>query len=263
MPRTPWADLPSPARRAIEQHTGPVLRATDLDGGLNCAAAARLRTPNGDLFAKAAADGTDGARHQAREAAIAPWLPAVAPAVAGHAQAAGWHLIATTWIPARHADLTPGSRDLTAVAETLTKASRCTPPTDAPIPPLVSVWDGHATPAEADFLTGDCLVHADLHAENILINDRAWLIDWAMCARGPAWVDTAEAAVRLMENGHTAADALAWAARIPAWRDAPSAAVAAWVDVSCRSWEALMGPDDARPGIGRLHALRPAADFVK
>lgn len=260
MTRIAWAELPTVARTAIERHTGPILRATDIDGGLNSAAAARLRAPSGDLFAKAAADGTAGARHQTREAAIAPWLPPVAPTVVAHVHAAGWHLLATAWLDARHADLTPGSPDLDAVAETLADTSRCRPPDTAPLPPLADLWDGHATPAETRLLTGDHLVHTDIHAENILVSgDRAWLIDWGMCTRGPAWIDTAETAVRLLENGYTAADVLTWATRVPAWRDAPPDAVAAWVDVSCRHWEALTGPDDAAPGIARLRALRPAA----
>lgn len=259
MTRTAWSRLPDAARAALARRVGEVHHVADIDGGLNCSAAARVRTESGDLFVKAAETGTDGAQHQAREASIAPWLPPPAPRVVAHLHAAGWHLIATTWIDARHADLAPGSPDLDAVADTLTDASQCTPPGDAPLPPLIDQWDGHATPAEAHLLTGHHLVHADIHPENLLVNGRAWLVDWAMSARGPAWIDTADTAVRLLDAGHTAADALAWAEQIPAWRDAPPAAVAAWADVSCRHWEACLGPRDARTGVARWRALRPAS----
>lgn len=257
-PRTPWAELPAPARAAVQQHTGPALDVTDIAGGLNCATAARLRTDNGAVFVKASPTGSQGARQQAHEASTGPWLPPTAPTVIAYVHAAGWSLIATAWIDGRHADLTPGSTDLAPIRDALTTA-RQPPPADAPLPALADVWGGHATPEEARHLTGEHLVHADLHDENILIADgRAWFIDWALSARGPAWVDTADMALRLVEDGHTAPDALAWAARIPAWRDADPEAVAAWVDVSCRHWEALNGARDARHGIARWQSLRPS-----
>lgn len=258
MPRISWAELPAPARAAVEQHTGPALHVGDVEGGLNCAMAARIRTPHGDVFIKAVPVGSKGARQQAHEAVVASWLPPVAPAVIAHTQAAGWDLIATTWINGRHPDLSPGSADLAPIADALAAATEQYPPADARLPALVDQWAGHATPDEAQLLAGDHLVHADLHDENILVGDRAWFVDWALSARGPAWIDVADMALRLVEDGHTADDALAWAARIPAWRDAAPAAVAAWVDVSCRHWEALMGPRDARHGVARWRSLRPS-----
>lgn len=53
-----------------------------------------------------------------------------------------------------------------------------------------------------------------------------------MPASGPAWADVVNTAVRLMEGGCGAEEALAWASRFDSWRGADRVAVAAFVGAS-------------------------------
>ncbi|MFD7015814.1 phosphotransferase [Streptomyces sp. NPDC059928] len=109
---------------------------------------------------------------------------------------------------------------------------------------------------EVPLLAGGTVLHTDTNPHNLLVGDgRAWMVDWAMWAQGPAWVDVACTAVRLMEADTPAAEALEWAAQFRSWRSADPAAVAAFVSASCRQWEAMVGPVDCRPSNRRFEAL--------
>jgi hypothetical protein len=249
--RTLWADLPAPVRAAVTAHTGPVTTAYDIAYGYNCQAAAILATPGGRVFVKGVAGRSSG--HD-QEAATAPHTAGVGPELHWRAEADGWDLIAFTAIDGRHADLGPGSPDLLAVAELLAAASVL----DAPgltLPAWADQWAAVAAPEERALLTGGQLVHGDINPHNLLVNSRAWLVDWAMPSRGPGWADTAEAAVRLMEDGHTAVDACRWADAVPAWRAADPDAVAMWCEVRCRALTAAVGEHGARHSNARHRAL--------
>jgi aminoglycoside phosphotransferase (APT) family kinase protein len=123
------------------------------------------------------------------------------------------------------------------------------------LPAWADQWAAVATPDERALLAGGQLVHGDINPHNLLVNGRAWLVDWAMPSRGPGWADTAEAAVRLMEDGHTARDACRWADAVPAWRAADPDAVAVWCEVRCRALTAAVGEHGARHSNARHRAL--------
>ena len=80
---------------------------------------------------------------------------------------------------------------------------------------------------------------------NVLIDSdgTARLIDWAWPTRGPAWVDPAIWVIRLIDAGHTAAQAEDWAANLPAWHAAPPAALTAFAHANAALWQELAGND--------------------
>jgi len=88
--------------------------------------------------------------------------------------------------------------------------------------------DGHALDDNGDEFEGATLLHADLHAGNLLIDGtRCQIVDWSMACRGAPWVDVAFLLPRLIDAGHTPAEAEDVAARVPAWGAAPGDAVTA------------------------------------
>jgi 5-methylthioribose kinase len=102
----------------------------------------------------------------------------------------------------------------------------------------------------ASFMEGTTLLHYDLHAGNLLVTDIAtYAIDWSYACRGAAWIDVALLVPRLIEAGHTPAEAESLVARIPAWRTAPTEAVTglAGLWTVFREYMALYGPEETRP----------------
>lgn len=252
MPRSTWAALPIGVRAAIERETGPVLDITIPDAGRNSDFSATLRTTSGLVFCKGieAADGRRGRMHR-HEAEINPWLPsAVAPRLRWRTEAGGWLLLGFDHVSGRHADLSPASRDLPLIANTVSVLVRdlagCGADADclatqwarfAPwrrlakdVPPDLDpwardhldqliAWEARAVEAAG----GDSLVHTDLHSLNILVGEgRARVIDWAWSRLGSPAVDVAFLTARLVAAGHTPADAEAWALTIPLWQNTPA-----------------------------------------
>ncbi|MGW7001377.1 phosphotransferase [Streptomyces sp. NPDC054933] len=254
--RTDWHDLPAATRAAVEARTGPVLAAEPVADGLTCSMAAVLATAVGRVFVKGvAADDTDGRGAQRWETVVNPSVRAASPVLRWQIAADGWDLLGFDHVDGEHADLSRAS-DRGLVAEALRSVQHVVAP--ASVQQFADRFADVLDPGQLRLLAGTALLHTDTNPHNLLVgNGRAWLVDWAMPAAGPAWVDVAYTAVRLMEADVPAGEALAWAARFPSWRAADPAAVEAFVTGVCRQWEARIGPVGARSSNTRFEALLP------
>ncbi|TGB03320.1 aminoglycoside phosphotransferase [Streptomyces sp. MZ04] len=252
--RVHWDDLPLTAREAVEQRTGPILRTSTAEAGANSGIAVTAHTVDATLFIKGVPIDHPQARTQQREAAINPYLPPASPRLLWHEQAAGWDLLGYEHLVGRHADYTPGSPDLPLVARALVELQN-TPCPEIELKRAEDRWRGYAGPAGVEQLAGDTLLHTDLAPHNMLVTDRAHLIDWAWPTRGAAWIDPAVLILRLMEAGHTAPAADAWTRdRIPSWATASPASVMAFSEANARLWDdiARSDPQEWKKRMGSL-----------
>lgn len=162
--------------------------------------------------------------------------------------------------------MAPGSTDLDAIAFVLNRMQQLTFSNPLPygrfqfmVPPLADRFEGFISADEAHALKGSNLLHTDTNPHNVLMyghrQNRACMVDWAMPAIGPAWVDPALTAVRLMESGHTPAEALRWLEGFTSWQHADPEAVKVFVNATCRQWTARVGEKDAQYSNGNYEAL--------
>ncbi|WP_202638728.1 phosphotransferase [Bailinhaonella thermotolerans] len=282
MPSPLWRDLPTRARRTVEDQIGPVLGSDPIVGGLMPGLAARLHLAGGrTMFAKACPPGQPGAaRLLAREAWAAGSLPpqVPAPALRAAADAEGWAVLVFDHVPGRDADLAPESPDLPRVLAAVARLGEVAAPAGAPpvaghaqvllgaarrvlaecpLPePQRDVCETALARFDGSVLAGSALLHYDLHPGNLRRGEDGslWLLDWAFACAGAPWVELALLGPRLIEAGHAPARAQALLAGLPAWNGAPFGAadglVAAWT--LFRWGRALRGPDAGRAG--RLRA---------
>ncbi|WBB63920.1 phosphotransferase [Streptomyces sp. WMMC500] len=257
MPRVLWDDLPSAARSAVQYRTGPVLEARTTGGGVNSGIATALTTASDEVFVKGVPTSHPQIPTQHREAASRAVPAAVlsAAALARSSRRAGTCSVTndcTAGTPT-----TPGSPDLPAVAAAVTELQRTACP-DGDLLPLKRAdqrWDSYADAGTAELFTGGTLLHTDLAPHNVLVDKRAHLIDWAWPTRGAAWIDPAVLILRLMEAGHTAADADAFAHRwFPSWATAPTTAVTAFSTACARMWDEIArhDPQEWKKNMARL-----------
>ncbi|MFF5582736.1 phosphotransferase family protein [Streptomyces hygroscopicus] len=258
VPRIHWHDLPAAALAAVEQHTGPVLEATTAMGGMNSGIAATLRTPAATLFVKGIPADHPQARHQAFEAAINPHLPTASPRLLWRVQEGGWDLLGYERIEGRHADYSPGSPDLPLVTRALAELQQ-TPCPDLSIKRADQRWSRYTDPGAVGQLAGDTLLHTDFAPDNVLIADRAHIIDWAWPTLGAAWIDPAVLVLRLLDAGHTAPGADAVARQVPSWEAAPRGAVAAFSEANARLWDEIARSD---PQPWKKNMARHAHDWL-
>ncbi|GAA4030581.1 hypothetical protein GCM10022247_64580 [Allokutzneria multivorans] len=238
MARLEWEGLPLTVRRAVSAHTGTVSGAHSPPAGRGSDLATTLHTATGLLFCKGIrVDEPTTWTHRA-EAALNPHLPDVVPRLLWTVEVAGWLLLGFEHIAGRHADLGPDSPDLPMVADAVTVlqrenraarevslrrfADRLTtiapwtrlrddPPLDLPTwqrERLDEFVDAQAAAARAT--DGESVIHADLHPLNILVADKARVVDWAWASRAARWVDLELLGIRLVVAGHTPAAARAW-----------------------------------------------------
>ncbi|MEU4410788.1 phosphotransferase [Streptosporangium sp. NPDC023963] len=248
--RRQWPDLPEAARAAVEEQTGLAVDVRSAEVGLTSGVAAHITTAQGAVFfVKAAPAAAPVASHLLRERAANQALPATIPAphLLWTADVDGWHVLLFEHAPGQEANLSPGSLHISAVVDAVAALSAPCPWPEAPsvtVKVAALLRQAEAlladSPAEyarygplvkaldLDEFDGTALLHADLHAGNILVDvDRCQVIDWSMACRGADWVDVALLVPRLIDAGHTPAEAEAAAARVPAWSSAPANAVTA------------------------------------
>lgn len=223
MTRAQWIDLPSDLRDRIEGIAGArFVSATTQTGGFSTGVAARVAFEGGvRLFVKAvpaASDGTHGL--YAREADILRTLPGGLPAahlVDAFTQG-GWFVLVIEDVDGRHPESSADSADTVHVLDAI--ADLASIAADPSLPSLsdelqedAGSWHRLETDGLLEGTTpwcianvatlqrlassvggataGDRLVHADLRADNILIDasGRARLLDWPWAARGAGWED--------------------------------------------------------------------------
>nr|WP_240673503.1 aminoglycoside phosphotransferase [Streptomyces sp. S10(2018)] len=245
MIRRHFHDLPVEARQAIADKAGPVHAARTADGGLNSGIAAFLETDHGPVFVKGIPTDHPQAPAQRREAAINPHLPRARPRLYWHIEVAGWDLLGYEVLPGRHADYSPDSPDLPLVAAALAELQETTAPTDVPIKAAEQRWAAYAPPGSAALFSGDTLLHTDLAPHNLIVDDRAHIIDWAWPTRGAAWIDPAILILRLLEAGHTLVEADVFASRFSSWRAAPAEAKEAFAAANAAAWREIARADAA------------------
>ncbi|PWI42566.1 phosphotransferase [Streptomyces sp. ICBB 8177] len=264
--RVTWDELPPGLRECVERRTGKVTRAEVVGTGLNCSVALTLVTKrNGTLFLKGVhesdATGLEGLNN---EEIVNQTVAGIGPMIRHTFDVDGWHCLAFVYIRGNHADLGPGSPDLDSVRSTINRMrslsgdSLWLARSGARIPQLSERLAAYLSAEEAAHLRGNTLLHTDTNPHNIIVSrpgGEVYVIDWAMPALGPAWVDAACTAVRLMECGHEPASAVEWLAPLPHWRRANPKAVEAFVNATCRQWSATVGEKDAEPSNNRFRAL--------
>ncbi|MCT2587682.1 hypothetical protein [Actinophytocola gossypii] len=273
MHRHDWRELPASVRAAVREHCGDVVDTRTPDAGRNSHFAATLHlATGGTVFCKGVRVDSNAARTHRREAHVNRAIhTAFAPRLLWRIETDGWLMLGFEHVTGRHPSLTPGSADLPVIAETLSSLARdLTPNPVDDIPSLSHKWarakpwhrlrDDPAPgldewtrarlnrfaalePVAAELVTGHTLTHTDVHELNLLVDDRsAHLVDWAWAHHAAAWVDTAFLLIRLIQHGHTPAEAESWATTVDSWRAAPSAVDAFAIQIY-GMWEHLRHTD--------------------
>lgn len=268
--RPSWGELPIPVRESVQAALGSaVIDAQAQTSGFSPGLAVRAKLSDGRaVFLKGVA--TDHPVHgmYADEAAINRSLSGQVPVprMLESWEAGGWLLMAFEDIDGGHPDLSPGSADLVAVIRLLDQLPKTVSPSPIPDAPTVaSVLEGgfHGWRAlvdqqaeldpwsarhieqlaaiERDWLgesAGDCLLHVDLRADNMLMRDGdALAIDWAYLHQGAAWIDPAFLVPQLIRAGHTPARAEALIAGLTSWTAASSDAITSFAAAQAGYWE--------------------------
>ena len=102
--RIAWDDLPGLLKHAIEVRTSPITGVRIASAGQNSPLAAIIDARNGKVFAKRLPSAHRRVITQAREAAVAPLVRDISPALLWHFDEAGWNVLGYEYAPGRHAD---------------------------------------------------------------------------------------------------------------------------------------------------------------
>ncbi|WP_313887927.1 hypothetical protein [Lentzea alba] len=264
---------------------GQVTGATDIALGVSSDLSTVLVTSAGpDVFLKGVRGVSLRMRWLRNEITAGAIAAGIAPAVLFHADVDDWLLVGFEHLRGRTASLAPGSPDLRAVAAVMARLSTITAPDLRPLrerwtltnawnnlaetnPEVVEGWDVHRLADHAALITelvdGSCLLHTDMHGDQFLIDGTgaAHVIDWALPARGAAWVDGAFLVLRLIEAGHLPEDAERWAQRLPSFSDVDAEttmnAFSAFIAGLWTTW-AVSG----KPPAGAAHRARLAMNYA-
>ena len=197
-------------------------RAQSQDGGFSAGLASRLTFADGRrLFVKAVHESADGTYAlYVREAEVLGAIPRSLPAahLVDAFTADGWAVLLIEDVEGRHPERSAPSPDTAHVLDAIADLSRASTPNTLPrlsdelqndsgswrrleeagLLQTTTPWcaqnvDLLRTAAErvGTAVAGDRLLHADLRADNILIeaSGRARLLDWPWAARGAGWED--------------------------------------------------------------------------
>jgi hypothetical protein len=221
-----WGDLPERVRKEIQTCAGAVTGSRPASGARSNITAT-IETETGPVFIKGASDEMF-ARSLRNEAATNSAVSAVAPELLWRIDVAEWTVLGFEHVDGRHADYSPDSPDLRLLETALQQLQEIRLP--AHISRRVERHYGRL-----EVMSGNSLLHTDLHPDNVLItNDRAYIVDWAWACRGAPWVEIAMLVFRLMAAGHTIQEAEEWGAAFSNWDGGN--ALNAFVHANMRSW---------------------------
>jgi len=259
--RTPWTELPRAVQQAARDQLGADYTATDVTGGAGSHTAAVLAASDRRVFVKGVrADAVEVEDLDAEER-VSPYLPSCAPRVLWRLHVDGWHILASEAVTGGIAEYEPGSPHLPLIVDALDQAGS-TPAPDIDLYTSWFRWGYWCEPSDEPLFDGDRLLHTDPAATNFLVGDRAWLVDWSWATRGPAWIDPALWAIRLIsDGGQTPEQAWEHASRVTAFRAAPRRGLAALAAAEATRWEECQA--EGTGGIALVtKAAREWADYV-
>jgi hypothetical protein len=230
-------------RNLIERETGPVRTVTELSEGRNSEISVIVRTDGNVTFVKGRKSGHPQAWTQERERIINPLVRHISPALKWSIVNADWDLLGFEFVPGAHADYSPGSSDIPKVITTLLQLQEITCP-DVGVKQADQRWASYTS--APDLLAGTSLLHTDWSPGNVLVNERAYLVDWAWPTRGAAWIDPACLAVWLIASGHTPRSAESWTGQIPSWQIAPASGLDEFARAQALMWDGIAA-DSSEP----------------
>jgi hypothetical protein len=241
--RVSWSALPDALCCRIEAEAGAFVREEPVATGHNCLVGMILHTTRDRFFIKGVpADHARAVWNQANEAAVNPYLLPVAPELAFRVQACDWDILGFEYLAGhRHADLSPGSPDLAAVAAALRSLAEIQAPEGVTLRRIEDRWRDYGD--DLSVLAGPTLAHTDLHRHNIMIGDRARLVDWAWPTLAAPWIDTACVGLQMITAGHQPGAAEAWCRQLPAYAAASGQAVSAFVTAARGLWADISSAD--------------------
>jgi hypothetical protein len=241
--RISYADLPASVRHAIQATTGHPELAEPVSEGLNSAVAVKLTSSNGTYFVKALPTDHRWVWTQAREADVAPYVHAVAPALLARVIHEGWDALVFEAVEGHHADYAPGSPDLPLVVDLLGRIGEIPCP-EITLRQAEQRLSAYTDAGDLHYFAGHALLHTDLNSANVIVGkEGARIVDWGWATRGAAWLDAAYWVIWLIAAGHTPRAAELWAMRVPAWRTAPPAGIRAFAEANARLWSETGGAD--------------------
>ncbi|MFB6805172.1 MULTISPECIES: aminoglycoside phosphotransferase [unclassified Streptomyces] len=240
--RLPFEELPEATRQAIAARVGEDCPRAEVESGTSSALASLFWPPSGPemVFVKGLPLDHERIGELQAEAAVAPFVPGIAPRLLWQEEAGGWLLLcfegahASAW-----AHFGDDGDHLEPVAAVLRQLSLLPAPDEVRLTPW-DRWGEYCDPADEPLLRGDRLVHSDPAATNFMVerSGRVWMIDWAWAMRGPAWIDAALWGFRLVLDGkQTVEEAARWARTVPAFARAPREGVRVLTEAEAGSWE--------------------------
>jgi aminoglycoside phosphotransferase (APT) family kinase protein len=294
--RLPWRQLPAPVREAVEQSLpSPIAGVTDQSGGFSPGAAARLELRDGSSrFVKAtgAELNPDSHRFYRMEAEIAAALPAWVPAARLRAsfEVGSWIALVFDHLPGRPPRQPWDAGELRSVLRLLAELPGLLTPSPLPAPTAAEQFGesfrgwrrlaagrqagrgdglpfgewvdrrlGALAELEAGWeqaVAGDSLVHADLRADNLLLEqERVWIVDWPWACRAQPWLDLLGMLPSIVMQGGPPADRIA--AEHPVFADADPAGVTS-VLAALVGFFLRQSLQPAPPGLPTLRAFQRA-----
>jgi hypothetical protein len=220
-------------RGLIEAEIGSFDVVKHVSDGLNSEVSIIVRAGDDITFVKGRQADHPWVWTQQREREINPAVRSISPRMKWSACNSQWDLNGFEYIPGRHADYSPESADLPKVVRTLQQLQEIPCP-DADVKLAEHRWR-HFTETP-ELLVGHSLLHTEWTPGNVLVSDRAYLVDWAWPTRGAAWIDPACWVVRLIASGHSPSSADYWATKIPSWQSAPASSLDEFARIQSRMW---------------------------